>query len=93
MGEDDIQIISTRLQYLIDEVREIKVFISRVHEIDRRLALVEQFCDREVKPALNRVDDNRMEIAKVAAGGAGVATVGGTVAAIIIAIGKTAGWW
>jgi len=59
----------------------------RSHDTDIKVLKV--FCDEQVKPALGKVTDIRIELAKLAAQGVGI----GAVAAIIAAIAKALGWW
>ena len=61
--------------------------IVRVH--DKDIAQLKAFCDDQVKPALIKVTDIRIELAKLGAAGGGF----GLVVAAVLAVGKASGWW
>jgi hypothetical protein len=61
---------------------------------DRRLTVIESFCNKQVEPALRQIYDNRVDIAvtvaKVAAAGVGG---GGGITLVILLLGKAWGWF
>ena len=59
----------------------------RSHEV--RLTVLENFCGEQVKPALDKLVDLRIDMAKWAALGGSI----GTVAAVFFAVGKLLQWW
>jgi len=59
----------------------------RAHDSDIKVLKV--FCDEQVKPALVKVVDLRIEVAKYLAAGGGF----GVVMTVLIGAGKALGWW
>ena len=56
---------------------------------DKSISQFAIFCDEQVKPALARVQDMRVELAKFGVAGGGF----GAAIAASLAIGKAMGWW
>ena len=76
-----------------DVERKLDRVNGSVRQHETRIALLENFCKEQVKPALAQVVENRVQIAtvlaKYAAGGLGLGAGLGTLIAIIA---KAAGW-
>lgn len=62
---------------------------STVLAHDKSITQLSIFCEEQVKPALVKVTDMRIELAKIAAAGGGF----GIVATVLLAAGKALGWW
>ena len=62
---------------------------STVLAHDKAISQFSIFCDEQVKPALTRVQDMRVELAKFGVAGGGF----GAAVAASLAIGKAMGWW
>ena len=62
---------------------------STVLAHDKAISQFAVFCDEQVKPALGKVQDMRVEIAKFGMAGGGF----GAALAASLAIGKAMGWW
>lgn len=68
---------------------ELKALNGTVRSHTTDLTVLKIFCDEQVKPALVRVVDLRIELAKLAAVGGGF----GLIATLAAGIGKAAGVW
>lgn len=65
-----------------------------VRQHETRLSLLEEFCRDRVKPALEQVVENRVQIATVLAKwGVGGLGAGGGLGIGVFLIGKATGWW
>jgi predicted nucleic acid-binding Zn-ribbon protein len=68
---------------------QLKALNGTVRAHDKEISQLKVFCDEQVKPALVRVQDMRVELAKMAAAGGGF----GIMVTALIAAGKAMGWW
>lgn len=101
----DTKIILLKLGHLSDEVAEVRRGVDKINsrvgkvetnhaQHETRIALMERFCHDQVKPALELITENRVQIATILAKwGAGGLGIGGGIGMIIFAVGKAAGWW
>jgi len=99
-GGESGEVILLKLDHLATDIADVKRGVDKINDRvgkietgqaqhETRVALLEIFCHERVKPALERVIDNRIQIAvmvaKYGAGGLGIGAV--------IMVGKAAGWW
>ena len=102
-GASDV--ILLKLEHLTEEIGEVRRGVdkinSRVGKVENgqgqhetRITVMEHFCQDQVKPALEILTDNRIQVAGIAAKyGAGGFGVISAIGAIVFAVGKAAGWW
>lgn len=82
----DVARIKDDMRELQNQVKELNGS-NRDHEA--RLQVQETIFEEQVKPCLGRVNDLRVELARIASFGGGF----GAIIGIVFAIGKGAGWW
>jgi len=68
---------------------QLTVLNGTVRAHDKEIGQLRVFCEEQVKPALGKVTDIRIELAKLVAQGSGI----GLILAILAGIAKAAGWW
>jgi hypothetical protein len=65
-----------------------------VRHHETRLSILEKFCDEQVKPMMQIVNDSKLELARLVARYTGIGVGGGSAVGLILyAIGKSLGVW
>lgn len=98
----DIALIRSDIQHLqavvdqgFDKVEhKLDQMNGSVRQHETRLTLLENFCAERVKPALDQIVENRVQIATILAkyAAAGFGATGGLGIGVFL-IGKATGWW